>query len=260
MHSAYSEHTSNELMKTGAPVDQDAIDQMRREAEMEHKCKQLKVTVRKLFRDHFSRINQKDVDIVEEFEKEPFNFLDNDVDLTIEIKRLYDKRVVQVKERNQMNTYHIETVTDKDLERCGVSKREFDLIKKLMKLDNQIFAVKEYKDSSPYTFLVDLSKYENQKIPQDCKEIMFRPAKMRTLYERYWAIASDQDKKNAKDHLDFYSLRWNSQRYMAKSDDEFILMDKIVEIADKVANEQAKGMNVSKGYEEEMLETIELEA
>jgi hypothetical protein len=35
-----------------------------------------------------------------------------------------------------MNTYHIDQVTDKDLERCGVSKREFDLIKKLMKLDN----------------------------------------------------------------------------------------------------------------------------
>ena len=53
-------------------------------------------------------------------------------------------------------------MTDKDLERCGVSKREFDLIKKLMKLDNQIFAVKEFKLSSPYTYTVDLSKYENQ--------------------------------------------------------------------------------------------------
>ena len=100
-----------------------------------------------------------------------------------------------------MNTYHIEQVTDKDLERCGVTKREFDMIKKLMKLDKNMFTVKEFVDSSPYTFMVDLSKYENQKIPQDCKEILFRPNKMRNLYERYWAIASEVDKKDANEYM-----------------------------------------------------------
>ena len=35
------------------------------------------------------------------------------------------------------------------------------MIKKLMKLDTQMFAVKEFKDSSPYTYIVDLSKYDN---------------------------------------------------------------------------------------------------
>lgn len=141
-----------------------------------------------------------------------------------------------------MNTYHIEQVTDKDLERCGVSKREFDLIKKLMKLDNQIFTVKEFKDSSPYTYTVDLAKYDNQKIPQDCKEIMFRPNKMRKLYERYWSIASELDKKAASDKLENKKIRWNSQRNLAKGEDEFILMDKIVEIIDKVAIDQIEAM------------------
>jgi hypothetical protein len=134
---------------------------MRMEAKNEANTKQLKNTVLKLFRDHYSRLLQKDVDIVEQFEKDPRSFLDNSADLSVEVKRLYDKRILQVKERNQMNTYHIDQVTDKDLERCGVSKREFDLIKKLMKLDNQIFAVKEFTNSSPYTYTVDLSKYEN---------------------------------------------------------------------------------------------------
>jgi hypothetical protein len=60
-----------------------------------------------------------------------------------------------------MNTYHIDQVTDKDLERCGVSKREFDLIKKLMKIDRLMFAVREFKESSPYTYVVDLSKYQD---------------------------------------------------------------------------------------------------
>jgi hypothetical protein len=56
---------------------------MREQALNASKCKQLKVTVLKLFREHNSRLNQKDVDIVSQFEEEPFSFLDNDVDLTI---------------------------------------------------------------------------------------------------------------------------------------------------------------------------------
>ena len=78
------------------------------EVKNEANVKQLKNTVLKLFRDHYSRLLQKDVDIVEQFEKDPRSFLDNSADLSIEIKRLYDKRIIQVKERNQMNTYHIE--------------------------------------------------------------------------------------------------------------------------------------------------------
>jgi len=222
--------------------------------------KQLKNTVLKLGREHYNRLLQKDVDIIEQFEKDPRSFLDNDADLNIEIKKLYDKRVIQVKERNQMNTYHIETVTDKDLERCGVSKREFDLIKKLMKLDKQMFAVKEFKDSSPYTYIVDLSKYDNQKIPQDCKEILFRPAKMRTLYERYWAIASSMDKKHASDKLEFNRLRWNSTRYLAKGDDEFLLMDKIVEIIDKVAEDATQELKSIKFDKKKMVAKMERDA
>lgn len=74
-----------------------------------------------------------------------------------------------------MNTYHIESITDKDLDRAGVTKREFNLIKKMMKIDPAIFTAKEHKESSPFTYTVDLSKYDNTKIPQDCKEILFRP-------------------------------------------------------------------------------------
>ena len=59
-----------------------------------------------------------------------------------------------------MGTYHIENVTDKDLENSGVSKREFELIKKLMKLDADIFAVRTAADASPFTYTVDLAKYD----------------------------------------------------------------------------------------------------
>jgi len=80
---------------------------------------------------------------------------------------------------------HIENLDKKDLERAGVSRREYDIIRKLIKLDADIFAVR-INESSPYTYTVDLSKYQEEKIPQDCKEMLFRPQKMRKLYERYW--------------------------------------------------------------------------
>ena len=51
---------------------------------------------------------------------------------------------------------------------------------------------------SPYDYVVDLSKYEKTKIPQDCKEMLFRPRKMKKLYERYWRIASHLDKQDKK--------------------------------------------------------------
>jgi len=62
-----------------------------------------------------------------------------------------------------MGLLHLEKVTDKDLEQCGVSKREFSLIQKLVKFDSEIFKEKGHfktNSLSPYTFTVDLSKYE----------------------------------------------------------------------------------------------------
>jgi hypothetical protein len=65
---------------------------------------------------------------------------------------------------------------------------------------------------------------------------------MRKLYERYWSIASELDKKAATDKLEFNKLRWNS-RYLAKGDDEYVLMDKIVEIVDKVVSDESKELS-----------------
>ena len=73
-----------------------------------------------------------------------------------------------------MGLNHIQNLTMKDLEKAGVTKREYDLIKKLMNLDPEIFEIKEFNTNiSPYTYTVNISKYSS--IPQDCKEILFRP-------------------------------------------------------------------------------------
>ena len=67
-----------------------------------------------------------------------------------------------------MGLLHIEKVSDAHLEAVGVSKREFETIKKLLKFDSDIFIEKNHykvNSLSPYTYTVDLSKYDKQKIP-----------------------------------------------------------------------------------------------
>lgn len=57
---------------------------------MNDKLKQLRNTVGKLFRSHYGRILEKDLNIVKEFEEDPTSFMDLSVDLQVDLKRLYD--------------------------------------------------------------------------------------------------------------------------------------------------------------------------
>jgi hypothetical protein len=82
---------------------------------------------------------------------------------------------------------------------------------------------------------------------------------MRKLYERYWSIASELDKKAATDKLEFNKLRWNS-RYLAKGDDEFVLMDKIIEIVDKLVVDETKELSKMKIDKKKHTQDIEKEA
>jgi hypothetical protein len=97
---------------------------------------------------------------------------------------LYRKRTEEIERRKKMGVNNIDSITDSKLKERGVSKREFELIKKFLSLDKEIFAAKEHKEVSPFSLTVDLSKYEM--VPQELKEILYRPKKMKLLYERYW--------------------------------------------------------------------------
>ena len=204
----------------------------------------------KLIRDFSSRINTSDREILKEFSMDPKSFLDYDAELCVDLKRLNDKRFKQIEERAKMGMNHINTVTHKQLSRSGVSKREFDLIKRFMKLDGNIFEYKEYVEASPFNYTVDLSKYADKKIPQDLKEVLFRPQKMRRLYSQYWAIASELDVKE-RDHLDLINRkRWHPKR-LNKLQEEYDMMDKFVSILKHVADQDVKYL---KKMQKEILE------
>ena len=58
------------------------------------------------------QLYQKDYDIVEEFEREPFQFLDNDAHLVIDLKHIYDKRKEELRKRANMGVHTIAKVTE----------------------------------------------------------------------------------------------------------------------------------------------------
>jgi hypothetical protein len=76
----------------------------------------MKNTVGKLFRDYHSPVNNVDRSIVQEFVNNPKLFLDFDVGLALDIKRLFDKRVAERDARKDMGLLHLHKVTDHQLE------------------------------------------------------------------------------------------------------------------------------------------------
>ena len=72
------------------------------------------------------------------------------------------------------------------------------MIKKMLKLDPEMFAHHTHPDKSPFDNTVDLTKYDTEDMTKDMREIMFRPYKMRRLYERYWVLASELDRADAE--------------------------------------------------------------
>ena len=157
-----------------------------------------------------------------DFTQDPRMFIDEDTEIAIELKQFRDRRTKQIEDRAKMGQAHIDSITDEQAEAAGVSKREFGLIKKLMELDHDIFSAKDATtlQSSPYLNTVDLSKFEGKTISQDCKEILFRPQKMRHLYEQYWALASPIDIETKDHHTRLSSTKWY-QRTINKTDDEY---------------------------------------
>jgi hypothetical protein len=133
---------------------------------------------------------------VEHFGNNIKHYLDISGELAIELRVLQERVTKEREERKKMGLNHLEDVSERDIEAAGVSKREFDLIKRMMKFDSSLFEFQEFKERFPITYTVDLTKYQGQKVPQEFKDIFFRPHKMRRLYDQYWRLASDLDKKN----------------------------------------------------------------
>lgn len=118
------------------------------------------------------------------------------------VKGMYDKRQLDIKERQRTNNgiIRFDRVTERNLEDAGVSKREFENMKLLIALDQEIFKPSEYGSFSNYSQFVDLTKYQDKKLTKDIKDILYRPPKLKNLYEKYWQLAKVCEGMERQEH------------------------------------------------------------
>jgi hypothetical protein len=105
-----------------------------------------------------------------------------------------------------------------------VSKREFDQIKLLLKVDQNIFAPSELASYSPHNNVINLSKYKD--LPKDAKDILYRPPKVKILNEKYWQLVKQVHGKEKED-TDAKYYKNNKARYPKKTTEELQFLDKI---------------------------------
>jgi predicted nucleotidyltransferase len=106
----------------------------------------------------------------------------------------------------------------------NVSKREWENIKLLLKVDEYIFKPAEFGLFSPHSLLVDLSKYDTTKLPKEAKEILYRPAKVKSLYDKYWQLAEALEGKKKVEN-DRKILKEYHPRYPQKTAEELKALD-----------------------------------
>jgi hypothetical protein len=152
-----------------------------------HRCEEIYNTLRKIRREASGFLTKRDKEILADFQKNARNYLRH-VYVYEMVKGMYDKRQLEIKERQRTNNgiIRFEKVTDANLEDAGVSKREFENMKMLIALDQEIFKPSEYGSFSYYSQFVDISKYQDKKLSKEVKDILYRPPKLKNLYEKYW--------------------------------------------------------------------------
>jgi hypothetical protein len=89
-----------------------------------------------------------------------------------------------------------------------------------------------------------LTKYADKKIPKDVKEILYRPPKVKNLYEKYWQLAKVCENQDRQE-FDREILTDHKPRFPRKSAEEINLIDKIMSRLDNLIQEDVKLANSS---------------
>jgi hypothetical protein len=91
------------------------------------------------------------------------------------MKEIYLSRQQALNERNGKNKIDIHKVRDLDIEKAEISKKDFEQIKLLISVDENVFIDTSFDPVSSYSYLVDLSKYDLNTLNKDAKELFYRP-------------------------------------------------------------------------------------
>lgn len=197
-------------------------------ANYNQKCQEVFNTLRKSRRDASGFLNARDQELMKDFMKNMRGYLRH-IEVYELVKGFYDKKQREIHDRQIFNNgiIHLDKVKDSHLEKAGVSKREWDQIKLLLSVDIELFKPSEFGAFSPHSQVIDLTKYADKKIPKDVKEILYRPPKVKNLYEKYWLLAKVCENLE-KTEFDREILTDHKPRFPRKSADEIKLIDEIM--------------------------------
>ena len=125
------------------------------------------------------------------------------------------------------------------MDEAGVSKKEFEHIKTLLALDAELFKPSEYGSFSPYSMIFDISKYEGVKLSKDVKEILYRPPKVKNLYEKYWQLVKVCENRELVEN-DREILTDYRPRFPRKTPEEIQIVDQILKRLDELVEEDKR--------------------
>ena len=204
------------------------------------RCEEIYNTLRKIRRDASGFLTKRDKEILADFSKNIRSYLRH-VNVYEMVKGMYDKREYDRKERARTNNgiIRVDKVSDRDLEDAGVSRREFEHIKMLLAVDQEIFKPNEFGSFSNYSQFVDVSKYDNMKISKDVKEILYRPPKLKNLYLKYWQLAKVCEGLERTEN-DAEMLKDYRPRFPRKSAEEINLIEDLFASLDRMIEEDRK--------------------
>lgn len=204
------------------------------------RCEEIYNTLRKLRRDASGFLTGRDKQLAKDFTKNLRNYLRH-IDLYEMVKGMYDKNQLEIRERRLTNNGIIEVskVTEDHLDEAGVSKKEFEHIKTLLALDAELFKPSEYGSFSPYSMIVDISKYEGVNLSKDVKEILYRPPKVKNLYVKYWQLVKVCENRELVEN-DREILTDYRPRFPRKTPEEIQIVDQILKRLDELVEEDKR--------------------
>ena len=197
-------------------------------------------TLRKLKREYDSHLVDKDRKNIEEFTKDVRKYLQADWDLFEFVKAFYIRRKKEVADRDKQTKIEFDKITPGDLKKAGLSQKDFEQIKMLHALDKELFQPHVYGARSTHSMVVNVSKY-GPELSKEAKEILYRPPKMRALYEKYWQLAKVAEGKTKKE-LDYdLNIKFNAI-YPKKTTEELNYIDLIFTKLDLAVEEDIRAL------------------
>lgn len=226
------------------------------------------ITIAKMLRTGAGHFNDRDTAALNELKANFKLYMTQDI-VMLDYLRLVSKRFKRAQLDQQKKNEIINSfmdVSEQVLKKSGVSKKDYDQIKMLMKLDKEIFMQeakihpdKNYLQENDFDHFVDFSRLP-EKINKNAKMILYRPNLMAKLKKSFDAIVKaaeneemiriqEAEEWKAKKH---HALRFQ-QRITPKPESELKIIQDLLTFMDEFFDNEDKQRKLAKQERREIV-------